>query len=923
MEKFLVIDGNSILNRAFYGLAGARMTTSEGLHTNAVFGFLNIYYMIIEKFTPDYVAVAFDLKAPTFRHKMFDEYKGTRKGMPDELKEQMPIIKEVLKAMNIPIFEMEGYEADDILGTIASLNEKNTQKDVFTYILTGDRDSFQLISSKTNIIFPSTKMGKTDYTVYTPELLKEEKNIEPYQVVDIKSLMGDASDNIPGVRGIGEKTAYTLIEKYTTLENIYKNIDTLDASAKVIEKLKNDEEMAKLSYTLATINREVPLNLDYEANRISEVNKEALYPLFKKLAFNKFLSKYDFDNIKEEKQELSINSSDVNISKESIKIITKNNINLYKEEIDNVLNSEQIAYILNVNYENQAFNSILNINDKSFLSIYSESLDKSYIISFDTWNIASKSDKEELYSLLKDFAMSKSIKLGFNIKQDLRFFFTNICDQISNFNYDLLIACYLLDSTRNYKFEGVLEELHGIILNIGNHSQEQVQLSLFESEESSKNIDDSLSKEVALATKGIYLSKNIIDERLKKDDMYSLMYDIEMPLSETLASMETTGMYVDKNKLEEFGEEISKRIAELEKEIYNLAGEEFNINSPQQLGTILFDKLNLPGKKKTKTGYSTNKDVLEGLEEYHEIIPLIIEYRQTMKLKSTYVDGLKATIKEDSRIHTTFMQTVTSTGRLSSVEPNLQNIPIRLELGSKIRTFFTAPIGSLITDADYSQIELRVLSHISKDETMQYAFNNDIDVHKVTASQVFGVPLEDVTKQMRSKAKAVNFGIVYGISEFGLAKNVGTSWKEAKDYIDTYLSKYHGIREFMDSIVKEAKENGYVSTLFGRRRYIPELKNKNKTIIQFGERVAMNTPIQGTAADIIKIAMNNLYKALKDNNLKSKLVMQVHDELIVETLEEEQEIVKKLMKETMENVVKLDIPLDIDLNVGKSWYDAK
>ena len=923
MEKFLIIDGNSILNRAFYGLAGARMTTSEGLHTNAIFGFLNIYYMIIEKFTPNYVAVAFDLKAPTFRHKMYEEYKGTRKGMPDELKEQVPIIKEVLRAMNIPIFEIEGYEADDILGTIASLNEKNTSRDIFTYILTGDRDSYQLISSKTSIIFPSTKMGKTDYTVYTPEVLMQEKGIEPYQVVDIKSLMGDASDNIPGVKGIGEKTAYTLIGKYTKLDNLYKNIDNLDASTKIIEKLRNDEEMARLSYTLATINREVPITLDYEATRITDVNKEALYPLFKKLSFNKFLSKYDFNDIQEKAQEESSNLSELNVSKDNIIIIKKNNIEKYQTEIDNVLNEDEIAYILNVNYKEQAFGSILNINDKSFLSIYSASLDKNYIISLDSWNIEDNEDKEVINKLFKKFATSKCNKLGYNIKQDIRYFFTNICDQISNFNYDLLIGCYLLDSTRNYKFDGILEELYGIILNVEDKNKEQVQLSLFETEDNLNTIDDNLSKEISLATKGIYLSKSIIDSKLKKDNMYSLMYDIEIPLSETLANMESVGMYVDKNKLEEFGLEISKRIEELEKEIYDLAGEEFNINSPQQLGVVLFEKLKLPGKKKTKTGYSTNKEVLEELEEYHDIIPLLIEYRQTMKLKSTYVDGLKATIKKDSRIHTTFMQTVTSTGRLSSVEPNLQNIPIRLELGSKIRTFFTAPQGKEIVDADYSQIELRVLSHISKDETMQNAFNNGIDVHKVTASQVFGVPLEEVTKQMRSKAKAVNFGIVYGISEFGLAKNVGTSWKEAKEYIDTYLQKYHGIREFMQNIVKEAKENGYVSTIFGRRRYIPELKNKNKNIVQFGERVAMNTPIQGSAADIIKIAMNKLYKALKENNLKSKLVMQVHDELIVETFDDELEIVKKLMKESMENVIKLDIPLDIDLNVGKSWYDAK
>ena len=923
MEKFLVIDGNSILNRAFYGLAGARMTTADGIHTNAIFGFLNIYYMIIEKFNPDYIAVAFDLKAPTFRHKMYEEYKGTRKGMPDELKEQVPIIKDVLRAMNISIYELEGYEADDILGTIASLNENNTQKDIFTYILTGDRDSYQLISSKTNIIFPSTKMGKTDYTVYTPELLMQEKGIEPYQVIDIKSLMGDSSDNIPGVKGIGEKTAYTLIGKYTTLDNIYKNIDTLDASAKIIEKLKNDEEMARLSYTLATINREVPIELNYEENRVKEVNKEELYKLFKKLSFNKFLAKYDFSDIKYEAKEQMDTKENVKIDDKNIYLITKNNLEEYIDIIDKVLKEDKISYILNINYENQAFNSILEIHDRSFLSLYTPTLDKCYIINIDTFNLDNKSDKETVHNLFKEFAISSCHKLGFNIKQDQRFIFTNICDEISNFSYDLLIGCYLLDSTRNHKFNTILSELFGIILESKDKSKEQVQLSLFEASEEDKKIDSSLSKDIALATKCIYNSKEIIDKKLKEDGMYDLMYNIEIPLSETLANMETVGMYVDKKKLKEFGTEISKRIDELEKEIYNLAGEEFNINSPQQLGVILFEKLKLPGKRKTKTGYSTNKEVLESLEEYHDIIPLLIEYRQTMKLKSTYVDGLEATIKNDSRIHTTFTQTVTSTGRLSSVEPNLQNIPIRLELGSKIRTFFTAPSGKKIVDADYSQIELRVLSHISKDETMQYAFNNGIDVHKVTASQVFGVSLEEVTKQMRSKAKAVNFGIVYGISEFGLAKNIGVSWKEAKEYINTYLTKYHGIREFMKDIVKEAREKGYVSTLFGRRRYIPELKNKNKNIIQFGERIAMNTPIQGSAADIIKIAMNNLYKSLKNNNLKSKLVMQVHDELIVETFDDEVKAVKKIMKDTMENVVKLDIPLDVDLNVGNSWFDAK
>ncbi len=923
MEKYLVIDGNSILNRAFYGLAGARMTTADGLHTNAVFGFLNIYYMIKDKLNPDYVTVAFDLKAPTFRHKMFEDYKGTRKGMPDELKEQMPVIKEVLAAMNINIVTMEGYEADDILGTIAHLNElksKETGEEIHTYILTGDRDSYQLISDNTTILYPSTKMGKTDYTEYTPELLMQEKGIEPYQVVDIKSLMGDASDNIPGVKGIGEKTAYTLIAKYTTMENIYANIDNLDASAKVIEKLKADENMARMSYTLATINKEVPLEIDYDKNRVQDVNKEALFPLFKKLAFNKFLQKYDFDGIKEEIAHQSTKESSVELKEENVILIDQSNFASLRTDVLNAFKEEKISYILNIAGDDASFTSILNLKDKNFISVYSKKSDKCYII-----NIDSIDKRNDVIEILKEFASSSSIKLGYNIKQDIRYIMTYTDAQIVNFNYDLLIACYLLDSTRNFKFDTVLDELFGIMIDISNDSKQEVQLSLFDTQDIKPSIDNKLAYQIGLATKCIYESKDLMDQRLEKDNMKSLMYDIEIPLSETLASMETVGMYVDKDKLEAFGKDITQRIEELEKQIYELAGEEFNINSTQQLGNILFEKLGLPAKKKTKTksGYSTSKEVLEELEDAHEIIPLLIEYRQTMKLKSTYVDGLKETIKEDGRIHTTFTQTVTSTGRLSSVEPNLQNIPIRLELGSKIRTFFTAPVGRVIADADYSQIELRVLSHISKDETMQRAFIEGIDVHKVTASQVFGVPLEEVTKQMRSKAKAVNFGIVYGISEFGLAKNIGTSWGEAKDYMNTYLEKYHGIREFMANIVEIAKEQGYVTTMFGRRRYVPELKNKNKNIVLFGQRIAMNTPIQGTAADIIKIAMNKLYKALKDNNLKSKLVMQVHDELIVETYNDEIDRVKEIMKDAMENVVKLDVPLDVDLNIGQSWYDAK
>ena len=916
MEKFLVIDGNSILNRAFYGLEGTRMTATDGMPTNAIYGFLNIYYMICEKFNPDYVAVAFDLKAPTFRHEMYEEYKATRKGMPDELRVQMPVMKDILRAMNITIFELEGYEADDVLGTISTMNDKIGK--IETYILTGDRDSYQLVSNNTSIIFPSNKAGKTDYTVYTSELLMEEKAIVPKQIIDIKSLMGDASDNIPGVKGIGEKTAYTLIEKYETLDNIYANIETLDASPKIIEKLVNDREMAYTSFELATIKTDVPLDLVYDNTRICDINSEELYKIFKKLGFQKFLSRYDFSNVSVEAEVNEVRIPKKNLGIKETIIVNGNNIYKYIKEIEEVIQEEKLSYILNVIDSDDSFTSILGLEEKYIFAIYSNNKNKSYIM--DMENIANNSDFN-INDLLENFAKSNSTKLGYNIKQDIRYIFNTICDEVSKFSYDLLIASYLLNPSNNHKFDVIMDELYGVELSVAEKTKKSEQISLFEEEK--ELLEETDINNINISLKGIYESKEIMEEKLKSNDMLSLFEDVEIPLVETLASMEHYGMYVDIQKLNDFDKEISGRIKELEDSIYEYAGEEFNINSTQQLGVILFDNLKLPTKKKNKTGYSTDKDVLDSLEEAHPIIPLIIEYRQTMKLKTTYVDGLRNTIREDSRIHTTFTQTVTTTGRLSSIEPNLQNIPIRLELGSKIRSFFTAETGRKIVGADYSQIELRVLSHISKDKVMQEAFQNGIDIHKVTASQVFNMPLDEVTKEMRSKAKAVNFGIVYGISEFGLSKNVGVSWKEAKEYMDTYLSKYHGIRQFMEDIVKEAKEEGYVTTLFGRRRYITELKSKNKNTIQFGERVAMNTPIQGTAADIIKVAMNSLYKNLKESNLKSKLIMQVHDELIVDTYEDELDKVKEIMHNAMENVIKLDVPLEIDLNVGNSWYDAK
>ncbi len=911
-KKFLVVDGNSIMNRAFYGLMNLKMTSNIlNIHTNALYAFLNIYWMILDKIHPDYVVVSFDLKAPTFRHKMYDEYKATRHGMPDELKEQMPVIKEILKAMNVPIIEKEGYEADDILGTISKKNENNN---IFTYILTGDRDSFQLISNLTNVIMPSNKPGKTEYTIYDTDMLKEKYGISPRQVIEVKSLMGDASDNIPGVKGVGEKTAYSLIQKYDNIDNIYTNIDNIDITPKTKEKLLSDKDMAKLSHTLATIDINVPIEIDYENSKLSDVNKQELYNLFKKLEFRKFMDKFDFSDIANEL------SSDTNNKKQlSVKntiILDKNNINSYLKNLEDLFNLDQVSYIFNINSKNIVSN--IKILDRDFIGFYDNKNDVIYIIDLKDIN------KDISENIIRKFATSNCIKLGYNIKQDILYIFNNISNNIKGFNYDLMIAYYLLNSNgAHYYIDKILNELFDVSFNYDNKNNENVQISLFDVQEEYVFLNESSITNITTYLKGIYDSYSIITNKLKEFNMIDLFNNIEMPLVETLAYMEKNGMYIDKKKLDEFDIKITEDLKLLEEQIYTLAKEKFNINSTQKLGTILFEKLGLPTVKKTKTGYSTDKDVLEKLEGKHEIISKILEYRQINKLKTTYVDSLRDKINpNDGRIHTTFMQTVASTGRLSSVEPNLQNIPIRLELGKKIRSFFVGEGNNLIIDADYSQIELRVLADIANDPVMINSFKEGIDIHKTTASQVFDVPLADVTTQMRSRAKAVNFGIVYGISGFGLAKNISTSTKEATNYINKYLEKYGGIHKFMTDIVVKAKEDGYVATLFNRRRYIPELYQKNKNIVEFGKRIAMNTPIQGTAADIIKIAMNRIYNKLKQNNLKSKLIMQVHDELIMEVVPDEIDIIKEILKNEMENVISLKVPLDVDLNVGKSWYDA-
>jgi len=909
-EKFLVIDGNSIMNRAFYGIK--LLSTADGLYTNAVYGFLSIYYMMLDKLNPDYVAVAFDLKAPTFRHEMFVDYKAHRKMMPDELKVQMPLIKEVLTAMNVPIFEIEGFEADDVLGTIAS---KNTDKNIFTYILTGDKDSLQLISDNTSIVMPQTRMGKTEYTIYTPEVLMEKQGIEPKQVIDIKALMGDNSDNIPGVPGIGEKTAYSLIGKYQSLERIYEDTGKLECTPSVRQKLDFNKDMAFLSYKLATIDINVPIELDYEALKFSDVNIAKLTSIFNRLSFKKFLERYDVDGT-------TLPATDNNI--EFFKDFNENNLvdisinyDLFKKCISN--DNDDDIYITIINSKKMELENVL--------LIYA--LDKYMYLNLDCTN------DDTLKDILTTAANSEKKKIGYDLKPIYNICLKNGVDNFATFVSDVKIAYYLLHAhENNYEIENISYNLLGINMPVENTASEEpkekiVQTSLFDvinidlKETNQKLLSEMQKKYIFASLKSIKLMNDILLRKIEEQKMSKLYYDIEMPLIETLADIENNGMYINKEKLLEFGIILSKDILELENKIYKIAGETFNINSPTQLGKILFETLKLPVNKKTKKGYATDKDTLDLLVGEHEIIQYILEYRAMAKLKSTYVDGLIECIGKDNRIHTTFMQTVTATGRLSSVDPNLQNIPIRTELGSKIRDCFEAEGDNIIIDADYSQIELRVLAHMSNDSIMIDAFKQGIDIHTVTASQVFNIPIEEVTHELRTKAKAVNFGIVYGISGFGLAKNINSTRSEATKYIESYLTKYHKVNEFMKKSVEIGKEKGYVSTLFGRIRHTDELKASNRNTVMFGERIAMNTPIQGTAAEIIKKAMNDLYLKLKEKNLKAKIIMQVHDELIIEAPQEEKDEVVKLMKKCMQNVIKLKVPLDVSTNVGKTWSEAK
>ncbi len=867
MEKLLIIDGNSILNRAYYGIR--MLNAPDGTPTNAVYGFLNILFKNLEEDTPDYLCVAFDVKEKTFRHNMYDLYKAQRKPAPEDFLVQLPLIKEVLKAMNCLCLELPGYEADDIIGTVSKMCE---EKSIECSVLTGDKDDLQLASSLTKIKLVITRMGATTTTVYGADEVLEKYGVTPREFIDVKALMGDTSDNIPGVKGIGEKTAFSLIEKYKSLDSIYEKIDEIEVTPSVRNKLAEGKSDAYLSRTLSEIDRAVPIEFDFEASKLQGYNDEELAKLFTRLNFKSFMNKLSLKA--EVSEEISFDGRCEKLSCEAAEGIIKNaktaTYRLYNEDL--------------------AFS----VDDKFY---YVENADK---------------------NVLKLFFEDENIKkTGFNTKDDILLLKSQNID-FCGLDFDVAVAAYIIEPARStYDISGLGFDFLGFTPKNNKNEDENGQFCLDFGDEDN---NDSSAEELFVILK----LKEHFEAKLEKYGQHQLYYDVELPLVEVLADMQYSGVYVDKNALVEFGNGLKADIAELEGRIYEYAGKKFNINSPKQLGEILFEGMGLPHGKKTKTGYSTGADVLKKLVGVHPIISDILEYRGLAKLQSTYVDGLIPVISNKTgRIHSNFNQTVTATGRISSTEPNLQNIPVRTPRGREMRKMFVAEGNRVLIDADYSQIELRVLAHIANDENMKNAFLSGADIHTQTASQVFKVPVDEVTSSMRSGAKAVNFGIVYGIGEFSLAQDLKISMKEAKQYIEDYLKTYPSIKQYMEDIVEEGRAKGFVKTLLDRRRYIPELRASNKITQGFGERIAMNAPVQGSAADIIKIAMVNVYKRLKKEGLKSKLILQVHDELIVEALPEEEMSAKTILLEEMENAMKLSVPLKVDCNVGKTWYDTK
>ena len=902
MGKFVLVDGNSIMNRAFYGIMGSKMlTTKDGKNTNAVYGFLAILFKLLDDIQPQYMAVAFDLKAPTARHKMYEGYKANRHGMPDELAEQMPIIKEVLRAMNIDIIEMEGYEADDILGTLSCYGEA---KNLDVTILSGDRDTFQLATDKVTIRIPHTKGGKTETDEYNREKIIEKYGLEPKQLIEVKGLQGDASDNIPGVPGVGEKTALKLVQKYGSIENLYKKIEEGqdDLKGKQREKIVENKELAELSRTLGTINTKVPIKDDLTDLKVEEWDKEKVLELFKNLNFNRYIDRFNLreNGESENKQEI----------KELYKSVKKS----LKDVIGIIKNKNEMTFNLVTK----------SVKDQSKII-------KEQIIGMSVYNNENKEvyyvnlENNEIQEFKEIFEEEKIRKIGIDLSK------TYILLKQENINlkgiyYDIAIASYIINPTNNkLKIEDLIQnDLKIDIETFIGKEETQAQITLFDVQEENNKQAEIKKEKSNLYAYSIGKIKEKTEKELEEIECLDLFYNIDMPTIEVLSNMQWNGMYVDKTELEQFGKELTDKLEVITKIIYEMAGEEFNINSTKQLGEILFEKMKLPVVKKTKSGYSTDVDVLEKLKKEDPIIEQILEYRQLMKLNSTYVEGLKQYINpETKRIHSFFHQTITATGRISSTEPNLQNIPTRFELGKRVRKVFKPQEGCVYIDADYSQIELRVLASISEDSHMIEAFKEGQDIHKQAASKVFKTPIDEVTKEQRSNAKAVNFGIVYGISDFGLGEQLGIGRKQAKKYIDEYLTQYSGINQFMDNIKEEAKEKGYVKTLFNRRRYIPELKSNNYMVRQFGARAAMNTPIQGTAADIMKIAMLKVFKEIEKRGLKSKIVLQVHDEMMLEVPIGEQQEIQEIMKKCMESAADLKVPLVAEISEANNWYDCK
>ncbi len=904
-EKLVLIDGHSILNRAFFGIPD--LTNSEGLHTNAVYGFLNILFKILEEEKPNYITVAFDLSAPTFRHKMYEEYKGTRKPMAEELRQQVPIMKEMLSAMGIPVVTKEGYEADDILGTIAKRSEAQGME---VSIVSGDRDLLQLATEHIKIRIPKTKKTGTEIEDYYAKDVMEKYQVTPTEFIDVKALMGDASDNIPGVPGIGEKTATALIVQYQSIENAYEHVEEVKPK-RASNNLKEHFELAKLSKTLATI--DIDAEIDYELKnakleQISDLYTEEAYLLCKKLEFKHLLSKFEveapknraeehFKYITEKKEAKKIFSKIKGIPC-AFKIVPFEDKNAVKEQ-------EGQLSLFSMPQLNQFFGMAVSFGEEdTYFFRCGEELTSDFLLSLLTESKAKEYLTLDLKPQIKLLGMIEKKENGSVSRENL---------------FDGVIAAYLLNPLKNdYPYEDLAKDYAALLIP----SRADLLGKLCIETAFEQKTEDAL-KYVCYEAYTAFMAKKAMEEELHETEMYRLFWEVEMPLVYTLADMEEKGIILDADALKEYGDKLAVRIAELEKQIYAAAGETFNINSPKQLGVILFEKLELPNAKKTKTGYSTAAEVLEKLAPDYPIVADILEYRQLAKLKSTYADGLVHFVAEDGRIHTNFNQTITVTGRLSSTDPNLQNIPMRIELGRLIRKAFLPAEGYVFLDADYSQIELRVLAHMSGDEKLIDAYKQAQDIHRITASQVFHIPFEEVTDLQRRNAKAVNFGIVYGISSFGLSQDLSITRKEAEDYINRYFETYPKIKIFLDKLVEDAKKTGYVTTMFGRRRPVPELSSSNYMQRSFGERVAMNAPIQGTAADIIKIAMNRVHDALIENGLKSRLTVTVHDELLIETAKEEVEQVEKILIDGMKQAAELSVTLEVDAHTGENWYEAK